>query len=184
VVKGGCAGFSRSTVTSTTQEGNPTLACGARIHKVKHEMVLRAGAYVKNSHHNRPARPGQAHRRCANTKLLPSEFQSGALRRSALWNSYRVVRSPQGEERCEPAMRAPAPAPVPGAVLPLGHGGSPGRRSRRSCGRRRRTTATQPTSRRHAATRSGTSSVREHSPVCLKLASPSGIDCDLRCFAL
>uniref|UniRef100_A0A804MSU6 RING-type E3 ubiquitin transferase n=1 Tax=Zea mays TaxID=4577 RepID=A0A804MSU6_MAIZE len=55
-------------------------------------------------------------------------------------------------------MRAPAPAL--GATHPLGHGGSPGRRSRRSCGRRRRTIATQPTSRRHAATHFGTSSIK------------------------
>ena len=130
------------------------------------------------------ARPGPD-RPIAGVRTRSSPRSSQALGALEL---YRVVRTPQGEERCEqappPAMRAPAPGPAPGAVRPLGHGGSPGRRSRRSCGRRRRTTATQPTSQRHAATRFGTSSVREHSPVCVKLASPCGIDCDLRCFAL
>jgi len=81
-------------------------------------------------------------------------------------------------------MRAPAPAAARGAGRPRGHGGFPGRRSRRSCGRRRRTIATRPTSPRPAATRFDTSSVLDDSPVLLNTALSCAIDSDLRCFGL
>ena len=130
------------------------------------------------------ARPGPAQLTRANNELpspLSSELgKSGTLSRTG---------SPQGGEgRCEPApppaMRAPAPAAARGAERPRGHGGFLGRRSRRSCGQRRRTIATRPTSPRPAATRFDTSSVLDDSPVLLNTALSCAIDSDLRCFGL
>ena len=135
----------------------------------------------KTPHHNGPAWPGPAHACEQRAPLLSSElWKSGTLSRTG---------SPQGGEgRCEPApppaMQAPAPAAARGAGRPRGHGVFPGRRSRRSCGRRRRTIATRPTSPRPAATRFDTSSVLDDSPVLLNTALSCAIDSDLRCFGL